>query len=353
MSDWLIYGANGYSAQLAAERAIRFGMRPVIGGRNEAAVQAVAQRLGLDWLGSSLDDIDVLTSKLRGFKVVAHCAGPFAHTARPMMKAAIRAGVHYVDITGEIPVFELGQELDGEARAAGVVLCPGVGFDVIPTDCVAACLKQALPDATQLCLAFAGDSALSRGTAKTSIEGLARGFLIRENGKFKKVSRAFAHRTIDFGRGEQPVAIIPWGDVSTAYWTTGIPNIRVYLPYKGGVGSLYMTDVMRPLLALPPVQKFLKAGVDKRALKQLGPDEARRAARPTVVWGEVTNARGERRTARLTTAHGYSVTAEGIVTAVANLLKRGTSNGGYFTPSQLLGERVIESFEGSGKIEIV
>jgi len=353
MSDWLIYGANGYSAQLAAERAIRLGMRPVIGGRNDEAVRAVAQRLGLDWISSSLDDVDVLASKLRGFKVVAHCAGPFAHTAKQMMQAAIRAGVHYVDITGEIPVFELGQQLHHDAQAAGVVICPGVGFDVIPTDCVAACLKQALPDATQLCLAFAGDSALSRGTAKTSIEGLARGFLVRENGGFKKVSRAYMHRTIDFGRGEQPVAIIPWGDVSTAFWTTGIPNIRVYLPYKGGVGGLYMTDVMRPILALPPIQKFLKAGIDKRAREKLGPDETRRAARPTVVWGEVSNAKGELRTARLTTAHGYSVTAEGIVTAVTHLLARGTSNGGYFTPSQLLGERVIESFEGSGRIEIV
>lgn len=350
MNDWLIYGANGYSAQLAAERAVNLGLRPVLGGRNETAVRNVAQRLQLDYLVSGLDDVDVLASKLRDFKVVAHCAGPFAHTAKQMMRAAIKAGVHYVDITGEIPVFELGQQLNSEAQAAGVVLCPGVGFDVIPTDCVAACLKQALPDATDLCLAFAGDSALSRGTAKTSIEGLARGFLVRENGSFKKVSRAYAHRTIDFGRGEQPVAVIPWGDVSTAYWTTGIPNIRVYLPYKGGVGSLYMTDVMRPLLALPPVQKLLKSQVEKRTP---GPDATRRAARPTVVWGEVTNAAGERRTARLTTAHGYSVTAEGIVTAVKLLLKRGLDQGGYFTPSQLLGERVIETFEGSGKIEIV
>jgi len=350
MNDWLIYGANGYSAQLAAERAVSLGMRPVLGGRSEAAVRDVAQRLQLDYLVSALDDVDVLVSKLRDFKVVAHCAGPFAHTARQMMRAAIKAGVHYVDITGEIPVFEQGQQLHNEALAAGVVVCPGVGFDVIPTDCVAACLKQALPDATDLCLAFAGDSALSRGTAKTSIEGIARGFLVRENGKFKKVSRAHAHRSIDFGRGEQPVAIIPWGDVSTAYWTTGIPNIRVYLPYKGGVGSLYMTDVMRPLLALPPVQTFLKSRVGKG---KPGPDAERRAARSTVVWGEVTNANGEVRTARLTTAHGYSVTAEGIVTAVKHLLTRGLEHGGYFTPSQLLGERVIETFEGSGRIEIV
>lgn len=350
MNDWLIYGANGYSAQLAAERAIRLGLRPVMGGRNDQSVRDVAQRLGLDWISATLDDVDVLASKLRDFKVVAHCAGPFAHTAKQMMRAAIQAGVHYVDITGEIPVFELGQQLHRDAQAAGTVVCPGVGFDVIPTDCVAACLKQALPDATELCLAFAGDSALSRGTAKTSIEGLARGFLVRENGQFKKVSRAYLHRTIDFGRGEQPVAIIPWGDVSTAYWTTGIPNIRVYLPYKGGVTSLYMTDAMRPILALPPIQKFLKSKIDKGTT---GPDETRRAARPTTVWGEVTNAIGERRTARLTTAHGYSVTAEGIVTAVQHLLTRGTSNGGYFTPSQLLGERVIESFEGSSRIEIV
>ncbi|MCH2899060.1 hypothetical protein K3W01_15090, partial [Listeria monocytogenes] len=75
-------------------------------------------------------------------------------TSTPMIAACRAAGTHYVDITGEIAVFEQAPAGDAEAREAGIVVCPGVGFDVIPTDCLAACLKEALPDAQRLALGF-------------------------------------------------------------------------------------------------------------------------------------------------------------------------------------------------------
>ena len=72
-------------------------------------------------------------------------------------------------------MFEHAQSLNDRARAAGVVICPGVGFDVVPTDCVAAALKNAMPDATHLALGFDSRSSFSPGTATTSIEGMAQG----------------------------------------------------------------------------------------------------------------------------------------------------------------------------------
>jgi len=347
MSDWLLYGANGYSAQLATERAVALGMRPVLAGRSHASVQEVARRFGLDHLVFDLSDQDALVSQLQGFRVVAHCAGPFFRTAEQMMLAALAARVHYVDISGEIPTFDLGQSLHGEAQAGGVVLCPGVGFDVIPTDCVAACLKEALPDASELSLSFAGDMGLSHGTLTTLVEGLSNGFFVREAGNMKKVRRTYGRRRIDFGKGPVPVAVFPWGDLSTAYWTTGIPNIRDYLPYAGGLPELVLSDALLPVLGLGLVQRFIKSKI-----KPGGPDAASRAVQLVYVWGEVKNASGQVRTAHLTTAHGYTVTAEGIVTAVRQLLAHPPAQGGYFTPSQLLGARAIERFEGASKIEI-
>src|SRR3546814_3482070 len=129
---------------------------------------------------------DVCSSDL----LVLHCAGPFSATSAPMIEACLQAKAHYLDITGEISVFEHAQTQDARAKAAGIVVCPGVGFDVIPTDCVAAALKAALPDATHLALGFDSRSGFSPGTAKTSVEGLAQGGKVRENGHIRAVPLA-------------------------------------------------------------------------------------------------------------------------------------------------------------------
>lgn len=167
-SNWIIYGANGYTGELIAREAVRQGLKPTVAGRNKTKVAALAQELGLEFRVFGLDDISHISEQLKEFQLVMHCAGPFSSTSKPMMQACLKAGTHYLDITGEIPIFELAQSLNAQAEAANIVLCPGVGFDVIPTDCVAAALKEALPDATHLALGFDSKTGLSPGTAKTS-----------------------------------------------------------------------------------------------------------------------------------------------------------------------------------------
>ena len=173
--NWMIYGANGYTGELIAREAVRQGLRPILAGRNQSKVEALAQELALEFQAFGLDDIDLISAQLRGLHLVLHCAGPFSLTSKPMMQACIHAGAHYLDITGEIAVFEWAQSLNTQAQKANVVLCPGVGFDVIPTDCIAAALKDALPDATHLALGFDSKTGLSPGTAKNSTEGMAEG----------------------------------------------------------------------------------------------------------------------------------------------------------------------------------
>lgn len=130
-SDWIIYGANGYTGELIAREAVRQGLKPTLAGRNKAKVEALAQELGLGYKAFGLDNVDAVSEQLQGFKLVMHCAGPFSATSKPMMEACIKAGAHYLDITGEISVFELAQSLNSQAEKADIVLCPGVGFDVI------------------------------------------------------------------------------------------------------------------------------------------------------------------------------------------------------------------------------
>ncbi len=231
---WIIYGANGYTGELIAREAVkRGGHHPILAGRSLEKVQSLGgAELGLQSLAFSLEDKSSAVQHISGSSLVLNCAGPFSSTAKPMMKACLEAGAHYLDITGEISVFEFAQTLQSQAKEAGVVLCSGVGFDVIPTDCIAATLKAALPDATHLSLGFDSRSGFSPGTAKTSVEGLAQGGKVRLNGKITTVPLAYKVRNIDFGDGEKLAMTIPWGgDVSTAYYTTGgIENIDVFIP---------------------------------------------------------------------------------------------------------------------------
>lgn len=200
---WILYGATGYTGGLIAREAARRGLAPVLAGRNGAEVGALAGELDLQHRVFPLT-----TPDLDGVGLVLHCAGPFSATGAPMMDACLAAGAHYLDITGEIDVFEQAWARDTQAKAAGVVLCPGAGFDVIPTDCVAAALKAALPGAVRLALGFDTRSGLSPGTAKTSIEGLALGGRVRRGGRIVHVPQAWKVRRIDFGDGEKTAMTI-------------------------------------------------------------------------------------------------------------------------------------------------
>ena len=348
MKRWLIYGANGYTGELIAREARRRGLRPVLAGRNPAAIEALAAELDLPARVFGLDGQDALRGGLEEVGLVLHCAGPFSATAAPMLEACLSRGAHYLDITGEIAVFEAAHALGDEARAARAVLCPGVGFDVVPTDCLAAELVAALPDATYLALGFDSLGPPSRGTARTTIEGIAGGGRIRSAGRIIPVAQAFRVRDIDFGDGRLRSAVtIPWGDVATAYYTTGIPNIEVYMSMPPArITALRRMGRLGPLLGSRMVQSFLKSRV-----REGGPDEAARAGNRTHVWGEVQAPSGELCTGRIEVGNGYEVTVHAALGVVERMLAY-DGPGGYHTPSQLMGSRYVETLPGSGSIQI-
>jgi short subunit dehydrogenase-like uncharacterized protein len=128
----MIYGANGYTGDLIAREAVRRGLKPVLAGRTAAKVEALATSLGLQARVFDLANAVMTSRGVEGMRLVLHCAGPFSATAAPMMAACLAMRAHYLDITGEISVFEHARTLEATARAASVVVCPGVGFDVVP-----------------------------------------------------------------------------------------------------------------------------------------------------------------------------------------------------------------------------
>src|SRR3954468_23523709 len=251
---FLIYGANGYTGRLVAELAKQRGQAPVLAGRSADKVRPLAEELGLPWRAFPLERPD-----LKDVQLVLHCAGPFSATSRPMVDACLAARAHYLDITGEYEVFEAVLARDAEARERGVVLLPGVGFDVVPSDCLAALLHRKLASATRLELAFATHGRASPGTRKTSLESLPRGGAVRRGGKLLRVPPAHEVREIPFADKRRMAMSIPWGDIATAWRSTQIPDITVFMAAKPAtIRGARWTKWTAPVLGLAPVQRFLK-----------------------------------------------------------------------------------------------
>jgi len=346
---FLLYGANGYTGELIAREAVRRGMRPILAGRSKRKIHALATELRCPAAVFELSDHTSLASTLQHVRAVLHCAGPFAATARSMMQACLASHVHYLDITGEIDVFELAHSVDDKARRAGIVLCPGVGFDVVPTDCVAVALKSVLPDATHLALGFASSSGYSRGTLRTVVQTSAAGSQLRREGRIVSVPLGSQSRQIDFGSGQQLAVGVPWGDVSTAYYSTGIGNIEVFTgsnPQQ--LKQMRRANWLRPLLRKRWVQSLLKFGIAARIAP---PTEQQRASTPSLVWGEVRNATGAAVSARLRTANGYSFTVASALAIVEEVMTNNYAPG-FTTPGSMMGADFVTHLPGSSDIEL-
>jgi len=223
------------------------------------------------------------------------------------------------------------------------VLIPGTGFDVVPSDCLAASLVEALPMATCMQLAFEASGGPSPGTAKTSVEGLGNGGCIRRDGKLTRVPLAWKTRKIPFAHAERTAVTIPWGDVFTAYISTGVPDIEVYMSVPPAtVANLRRLNWIQPLLGLAAVQSFLKRRVQR---KVRGPSESTREGSYSQLWGEVTSADGRTVSATMTTPNGYDLTVSASL-GIAGFLLENDVEGGYYTPSLLMGSAYAATLPG-------
>jgi short subunit dehydrogenase-like uncharacterized protein len=342
----MIYGANGYTGGLAARYAKDHNLSPILAGRHGERIRPLADELGFASRVFDLANEVVATTNLEGVAAVLHCAGPFSATSRPMLAACLRAGTHYLDITGEIAVLEGIHARQEEIRHAGIVAIPGVGFDVVPTDCLAAMLKRDLPSATHLKLAFKPRyGKLSPGTTRTMFEGLPEGGRIRRDGRIVKVPPAYKVETIPFTESLSATAVtIPWGDVATAYYSTGIPNIEVF----AGVSEKQIEKMKIPgfvcwLLGRAPVQAFLKGQIASRVK---GPTDEQRARDEVYLYGEAWDGAGHRMALRLRTREGYTLTAEASVKATLRVIEDRPAPGAY-TPSTAFGADYVLELEGA------
>lgn len=343
---FLLYGANGYTGELITRFAAERGLKLILSGRNEAKISKLAAKFDMPYRALSLEETEKLDVALQETEFVLHCAGPFSLTSNKMVEACLRNKKHYLDITGEIAVFEAMARRDEQAREAGIMIMPGVGFDVVPSDCLARHLKDRLPGADTLTLAFYGLGRISHGTQTTMVMNMGNGGAVRRDGTITQVPAAWKTREIDFGEFTKKGVTIPWGDVATAFYSTGIPNIEVYtvLPES----NLQMLKLSRYLGWLMSVE-FVK----NLALKQIpagGPNDEERAKGKTYLWGEASDKEGNKAVSRLYGMEGYTMTA---LTAlkISEKILSGNFCAGFQTPAKCYGADLIMEIEGVKRVD--
>ncbi|MHA1559809.1 MAG: saccharopine dehydrogenase family protein [Alphaproteobacteria bacterium] len=343
----LIYGATGFTGGLIADHASASGLRPILAARNSSKLSALAGRLHLEGRIFSLHDPHNIDEALADIDVVLHVAGPFSVTSKPMLDACMRTKTHYLDITGEIDVIEACAARDAEGRAAGITVVPAVGFDVVPSDCLAAHIVSRSPNAARLTLAIALQTKPSQGTLKTGLENVASGAYVRRNGSIVELTDP-VRRDIDFGDGNRPTVSISWGDVATAFYSTKVPEITVLFEETRALKAIArMGPVLRRLLSATPLQSAMRWLIDRGPA---GPNQLERESGHARIVAEVCDVEGNVIRSRLETPEPYLLTAQTSV-AAATMVSDGLVAPGFHTPSQAFGRDFIMEFAGTSRVD--
>lgn len=345
-NTFLLYGANGYTGELIARYASRYGLQPILAGRKRAAIEALAAKLQLPYRVFELNDTAALKSALQEVNLVVHAAGPYDHTAEPVISACMETHTHYLDLNGDVDVFEMLQGFNQQAKEKNIMIMPGAGFDVVPTDCMSLWLKNQLPDAHSLKVAFATfGSTLSHGTAVTTLQKLGMPGAVRKNGVIVPEPVGKRGMWVAFPNYQQKafVMTIPWGDLSTAFYSTGIPNIETYTGMNQGTWRLLkVQSLFNWLLRTKLVHRIARNIIDRRLP---GPGDTMREKAQCLVWAQVTNPQGKSLTATMRCPEAYDLTAYAILLISQKILNN-QFKPGYQTPASAYGPDLVLEIPG-------
>ncbi|MEX2233574.1 MAG: saccharopine dehydrogenase NADP-binding domain-containing protein [Cyclobacteriaceae bacterium] len=341
----ILYGSYGYTGRLIARECKARGLHVILSGRKEEPLTKQSEETGYPGIVADLDNTSALEKLLEKGRVLIHCGGPFQFTAKRIVEMCLRTHTHYTDISGEYQVFEMLASYDLRAKQTGITILPGTGFDVVPSDCLAVYLKSRLPGAARLELAFAmSKGGLSRGTAKTMVHGLGDGSVVRKDGKLIHIPLGEKIKDIDFGAFKARCLNIPWGDVSTAWYSTGIADIEVYAAANSKtIAAARMSRYFNWLTRSRWVKNFLLRRIDN---KKDGPGAERINLSKSFLWGRVSDHSGNSETATIQTLSGYKLTAKTSV-LIAEKILAGNFKTGFQTPGGAYGHGLILEIENT------
>jgi len=344
-----LLGATGYTGKLITDAAASYGISLMLLGRSQQKLRALSDRVGYPFQTVSVSSESALQESLRNVDVMINAAGPFSATAQLVVEACLATNTHYLDLTGEIPVFDTLFSYHKQANKQGIMVMPGVGFAVVASDCLAAYVASQLPDAMMLNIGVSRSDIFSRGSARTMLELFDNGVLVRRNGMLEKIPVASLEHYFDFGLGRRPALAVSWPDVFTAYHTTGISNISTYFE----VGAMERSAAMYGryagwTLKLPFARQAMQLQL---SLLPEGPSQQCRDIRHRVVVAEAVAADGTCFRCRLTTPEAYTFSALSTL-EIAKRVINGEYRCGFQTPAGVYGPELLQAIPGVYRTEI-
>ena len=228
-----VFGASGHTGRFLVAQLLRRGFAPLAIGRDSAKMtEAGFQASGVPIRTASVDDPASLDRSLAGAAAVINCAGPFLDTADAVAAAALRARIHYLDVTAEQPSAQAIFERFGDATTeAGVVFIPAMGFYGGFADLLATAAMGKSDSADEIRLGIALDSwHPTQGTRITGQRNTTRRLVI-EDGKFVPLAQPAPQTFWDFPEpfGHQDVSEVPFSEVPVIARHLRVARLRSYL----------------------------------------------------------------------------------------------------------------------------
>ena len=323
----LVYGATGSTGKLICLRLKELNIDFVIAGRDKTKIAELSSQFNVSNFVFETSDFGAWQEALRGIVCLINAAGPFALTAENAIHACLQNKVHYLDISAELPTYQLAESLDQQAKEAGIMMISGAGL-FVAYDALVVHTAKRVKHPQQLFVAFRHYGGFSKGSIKSSKYIVDLGLLIRDNGKLKQITEANA-KVFDFGEGPQECFPTTLGGIIISYKSTSIPNIREYFQLQLSTLTTNPTDTEN--LPDGPTAKERAGGRSKLAVEAIGTD-------------------GDSAYSITDLPSGYALTPLSVV-AVAGRILNGDLMVGYQTPGSAYGENIINDIPDSHIID--
>ncbi len=335
----VLYGATGNTGELVARELVRRGILPVLGGRSEEKLSALAEELGLEYRAAAVDDGPGLNELISGAAVVISCAGPFVDVGRPVAEAAIRHGAHYVDTTGEQAYMRvLSEELSGEAKEKGVVLLPACAFEFALGDLAAEI--GWVQGASRIAVAYVVDDfTMSQGTKKSLVRSFGEKGLTFVDGELQE--KRVGYRLFDVplpGGEKRKAAWVPGGEALTVPPRGGVSRVETCI--AAGDGAAFLVGTLSGVL--PSVLRMMQPLADKVVERGEGPP--REVAEEEVFYVVAFDPKDGKAYATIRGLDIYGVTARVVSESVEYLCREEPKKKGFVGAADLFdAEEFLES----------
>lgn len=344
MPDVLLFGATGYTGSLTAEALGRRGASFVVAGRSLDKLETLAARTGAsDARVAQVGDVEALTRALADVKVMISCVGPFEQLGDTAAEAAIRAGVHYLDSTGEMSFIDRLVSVYGQrARDAGIVMAPAMGFDEVPADVTVSLATEGMSGA-DLVLTYAAPTDASTGTMRTILANIAT-----LDARWLKDGAPTTVRSASRSRwspmppplGPKLGVSFPFAESVLAPMHLDLSSFEVYGVVSRAQASAmrYTMPLVQKTLKFSPLQGLISKVLDRRSP---GPNEATRNAGRWTLLAEARSGDNWRNVS-LSGTDVYGLTAETLAGGALKLARDGHEGAGVMAPVQAMGIETLQ-----------